>query len=102
MSPKPRLPDDQLSVNARNQRKYRENPENRKKAAIRNRIHAALKKGLITRQPCFCGSLQVEAHHYAGYDLEHALDVIWFCKTHHERIHHPKAQPRRVAKREAA
>lgn len=94
-----RLPDNQLSVNARNQRKYRDNPENRKKAAIRNRIHHALKTGRLKRQPCFCGNPEVEAHHYAGYDLEHALDVAWLCKQHHERVHHPEAKPRKVAAR---
>lgn len=83
-----RLPDHELSQNARNQRKYREDPENRMKAAIRNRIHSALKKGRLTKTPCICGSELVEAHHYAGYDLEHALDVVWLCKQHHELLHH--------------
>ena len=88
----PRLPDDQLSSNARQQRKYRENPENRRKDAIRSRVSYALRRGRLTKQPCFCGSTEVEAHHYAGYDLEHALDVVWFCKAHHEAIHHsPKS-----------
>ena len=86
-----RLPDDQLSVNARNQRKYRENPENRKKAAIRNRINYALKTGGLVKGPCICGSPDTEAHHYAGYDLRHALDVVWLCKKHHEAIHHPSS-----------
>ena len=92
MSPAQRLPDDQLSAGARAQRRYRENPENRLKAAIRNRIHYALKKGTLKRQSCFCGSELVEAHHYAGYDLEHALDVAWLCKRHHEAVHHPKSE----------
>ena len=83
-----RLPDDQLSVNARNQRKYRENPENRAKDQIRSRVAYALRKGRLVKGRCICGSTQVEAHHYAGYDLEHALDVVWFCKFHHEAIHH--------------
>ena len=58
------------------------------KGAIRNRIHYALKMGRLTKGRCICGSTEVEAHHYAGYDLEHALDVVWFCKRHHEDIHH--------------
>jgi hypothetical protein len=95
MSPRPRLPDDQLSPNARGQRKYRENPENRLKGAIRNRIHAALKKGRLVKTRCICGSLQVEAHHYAGYDLAHALDVVWLCKRHHEALHH-EFKPRKA------
>jgi hypothetical protein len=92
MSPAQRIPDDQLSSNALRQRKYRENPENRHKALIRNRIHRALKTGALVRGRCICGSDQVEAHHYLGYDLEHALDVVWLCKKHHEAIHHPKAR----------
>ena len=93
MSPAKRLPDDQLSPGARAQRKYRENPENRLKALIRNRIHYALKKGRLKKGICLCGSREVEAHHYAGYDLAHALDVVWLCKYHHEAIHHrPKTE----------
>lgn len=94
MSPANRLPDDQLSANARGQRKYRETPEGRHKAAIRNRIHYALKKGRLVKQPCFCGTTKVEAHHYAGYALEHALEVAWLCKRHHEAVHHPAADKR--------
>lgn len=99
-----RLPDDQLSRNTRAQRKYREDPEHRLKGNIRNRVHVALKKGLLVKTPCFCGIPAVEAHHYAGYDLEHALDVVWLCKRHHERLHpQPNAMkgrlygPRKVA-----
>jgi hypothetical protein len=92
-----RLPDDQLSANAWGQRRYRENPENRKKAAIRNRIHSALKRGWLVKSPCICGSEQVEAHHYNGYDLKHALDVVWLCKRHHEDIHHQPAQQQEEA-----
>jgi hypothetical protein len=70
-----RLPDDQLSPNALAQRRYREDPENRLKAAIRNRIHHALKRGWLVKLPCQdCGTWLVEAHHANGYDLEHALN----------------------------
>ena len=97
MSPAHRLPDDQLSANALRQRKYRETAESRLKDQIRSRVNYALKKGWLVRAPCFCGSTGSEAHHYAGYDLEHALDVTWLCKRHHEAIHHPDARPRRRA-----
>ena len=101
---RPRVPDDQLSPSGWRQRKYRENPENRMKGAIRNRIHYALKMGRLVKSACFCGVTQVEAHHYAGYDLEHALDVAWLCKRHHERLHpQPNAMKGRTyAKRRAA
>lgn len=99
MSPAPRLPDDQLSTGARAQRKYRENPENRQKAIIRNRVNHGLRKGWLVKNPCICGSVTVEAHHYAGYELEHALDVVWLCKQHHELLHHgyTKLEDRSVA-----
>lgn len=92
-----RLPDDQLSPAARAQRKYRENPENRQKAIIRNRVNAALRKGWLVKGPCICGSTEVEAHHFAGYELEHALDVVWLCKQHHELLHHGYVTRRNVA-----
>lgn len=99
----PRIPDDQLSASGVRQRKYRENPENRLKAAIRNRIHHALKRGILVRQPCICGATEVEAHHYAGYELEHALDVVWLCKRHHEILHKHRGRPKKAAaEREAA
>lgn len=99
-----RLPDDQLSSSGVRQRKYRENPENRLKGAIRNRIHYALKRGILIRLPCICGSSEVEAHHYNGYDLEHALDVVWLCKQHHERLHkhRPGGRPRKIRVEEPA
>jgi hypothetical protein len=99
-----RLPDDQLTPNALAQRRYREDPEKRRKAAIRNRINYALKRGTLVKLPCICGSTEVEAHHYNGYDLEHALDVVWLCKRHHEILHKHRAggRPRKVREEPAA
>jgi hypothetical protein len=38
----------------------------------------------MLKLPCFiCGNLDVSAHHYLGYDKEHALDVLWLCPKHH-------------------
>lgn len=31
-----------------------------------------------------CDVTKIEAHHHKGYAPEHALDVQWFCKLHHE------------------
>lgn len=100
----PRIPDDQLSASGFRQRKYRENAENAEKGRIRSRVNYALRKGRLVRLPCICGSIQVEAHHYLGYDLEHALDVVWLCKTHHEVLHKhkPGGRPRKVRVEESA
>ena len=89
-----RLSDDQLSGNALRQRRYRETPEGRLKDQIRSRVAYALKRGRLVKLPCFCGETEVEGHHYVGYDLEHALDVVWMCKKHHERLH-PQPRTRR-------
>jgi hypothetical protein len=86
-----RMPDDQVSASAMRQRKYRESAEGAHKDRIRSRLYHALKTGRLKRQPCFCGEPKVEAHHYAGFDLEHALDVAWLCKAHHEKIHKHRA-----------
>lgn len=90
-----RMPDDQVSASALRQRKYRQTAEGAHKDRIRSRLYHALKRGVIVRQPCFCGNPEVEAHHYAGYDLEHALDVAWLCKKHHEVIHKHRSRPRK-------
>jgi hypothetical protein len=94
----PRLPDDQISDSGFRQRKYRENPENAQKGRIRSRVNYALRKGRLVRLPCVCGNSEVEAHHYLGYELEHALDVVWLCKRHHEILHPHKAggRPRKI------
>lgn len=93
-----RLPDDQLSASGVRQRKYRQNPENLLKGRIRSRVNHAVRRGILTRLPCICGELKVEAHHYLGYDLEHALDVVWLCKAHHEKLHKHRAggRPRKI------
>lgn len=93
-----RLPDDQVSASALLQRKYRETQEGAHKDRIRSRFYRALKRGVISKQPCICGKTEVEAHHYAGYDLAHALDVVWLCKQHHEKLHKhaPGGRPRKI------
>jgi transcriptional regulator with GAF, ATPase, and Fis domain len=90
----PRKPDDEITPVAWRQRKYREDPVNRLKGHIRGRVNYALKTGRLVRQPCdVCGAAKVEAHHHNGYDLEHALDVQWLCKAHHEVIHPTRNRP---------
>jgi hypothetical protein len=92
-----RMPDDQVTPGALIQRRYRENPENRLKALIRNRIHHALKRGRLVKSPCICGNREVEAHHHKGYDLEHALDVVWLCKRHHEVLHPHRSRSKKAS-----
>lgn len=50
----------------------------------RNAVAYALRVGKLTKQPCHCGELKVEAHHP---DYEQPLFVIWLCNRHHKHIH---------------
>src|SRR4051812_43343111 len=43
----------------------------------RSLLTKAIAKGVLVRQPCFCGATKVEGHHHNGYDDAHALDVVW-------------------------
>lgn len=47
-------------------------------------VRQAIRRGVLTKQPCFCGELQVDAHHE---DYAKPLDVHWLCRRHHELIH---------------
>lgn len=48
-------------------------------------VGAALRLGVIEREPCrVCGNPKAEAHH-PNYDMPY--DVIWLCRKHHKREH---------------
>lgn len=58
-------------------------------------VSHALAAGKIAPQPCAAASCEcsgrIEAHHHCGYAPEHWLDVVWLCRAHHEREHHPRS-----------
>jgi hypothetical protein len=69
----------------KNRVKHSELPfEERKKANARCYLNAYLKRGKIIKNPCFCGSWDVEAHHE---DYNKPLEVIWLCREHHLKHH---------------
>ena len=48
-------------------------------------VAAAIRTGLLVKQPCACcGNIEVEAHHA---DYSRPLDVVWLCPAHHKEIH---------------
>lgn len=60
-------------------------PEQLKKAAARNKLHAAIRRGNIVREGCeVCGALGAEAHHE---DYAKPYAVRWLCKAHHHVAH---------------
>lgn len=61
---------------------WRKNFPERKYAHLQ--IYYALKKGTISKQPCFMCGEKAEAHHP---DYSRPLDVVWLCLSHHRQAH---------------
>lgn len=58
------------------------NPE---RTAVAKIASAAVKRGILKRQPCHvCGAEKVEAHHT---HYSHPLEVVWLCRSHHVQLH---------------
>jgi hypothetical protein len=56
----------------------------------RHLVYYAVKRGTILKLECSGQEPhigRIEAHHYMGYEEEHALDVHWLCKKHHLEAH---------------
>ena len=59
--------------------------EDLRRGAAHQKVRAAVKTGILQRQPCsVCGSEKSGAHHES---YSHPLDVIWFCEVHHRARH---------------
>lgn len=59
--------------------------EHKKEVCAQVAVHRALKKGLITKQPCWvCGAERSLAHHP---DYDAPLSVVWLCEQHHRATH---------------
>jgi sarcosine oxidase gamma subunit len=64
-------------------------PEDRElRVRARQAIATALRRGVISRQPCeVCGEARSQAHHAAGYEPDQWLVVRWLCRRHHVAAH---------------
>lgn len=63
-------------------RQRQKNPE---KYKARQEVLKAIRKGILTKQPCeICGDIRVEAHHD---DYNKPLKVTWLCKDCHKLLH---------------
>ena len=76
---------------AASMRKYRTVPATRRRHLARDAVHHAVAYGHLLRQPCCrCGTTKsIEAHHI---DYSKPLDVIWYCRSCHQKAHRPTAQ----------
>ena len=62
--------------------------KNKIKTSARNILNAAVKKGVIKREPCVvCGNKRTHGHHE---DYLKPLEVIWLCAKHHNGEHRKK------------
>ena len=62
-------------------RRFKEDPEFRKKILARAKLRYHVKKGHIQKKPCEgCGSNSAEAHHS---DYDKPLEVEWLCHACH-------------------
>jgi hypothetical protein len=69
-----------------------------------NAIYRNIRSGKLVRSP-FCqmclqseqGPKGIESHHYAGYDREHWIDVVWLCHACHMEVEGKHNQWKRAA-----
>lgn len=83
-------PDDQRKQNERRARKRAigEQTFDPVKKHAQNSAGAAIRHGVMDRQPCeICGAEPAEAHHD---DYSQPRSVRWLCRVHHEEHHHPQ------------
>lgn len=56
----------------------------------RQKVRALVRRGILI-VPDGCeecdGKSKLQGHHFAGYDEEHAADVIWLCQFCHTLAH---------------
>lgn len=70
--------------NAEKAKRYRADPKHRYKHEARWKVSRALASGKLLKNPCACGSMDVEAHHS---DYSKPLDVLWLCRGCHVLEH---------------
>jgi hypothetical protein len=48
-------------------------------------LASAVRRGIVTKQPCeICGAAEVDGHHP---DYDRPADVRWLCRRHHRQLH---------------
>lgn len=65
-------------------RDYLRRPEQKEKSRTRYKTQAALKRGIIKKESCFCGNAKSQAHHE---DYSKPLEIVWLCSKHHSERH---------------
>jgi hypothetical protein len=56
-------------------------------------LRSAIRRGLVTRQPCeVCGAEPADGHHP---DYDRPAHVQWLCRRHHRELHRKEREGRR-------
>ena len=58
--------------------------ELRERQLCRMKSNYYKRKGILTPEPCKCGSTDVQMHHH---DYSKPLDVTWICRLCHAELH---------------
>lgn len=66
-------------------KEYKLRPEEMTKYKARAAARAAIKKGVLQKEPCrVCQEVKVDAHHE---DYSKPLEIIWLCRADHKPWH---------------
>ena len=73
---------------ARHDAKRKDAPARILKNQAQRKVAYAIKKGVLTKEPCACcGDMKVVGHHHFGYGEANILNVKWLCQKHHTEAH---------------
>lgn len=76
---------------ARRAERYKNDPQQKLRAAARSAVRAAIVAGSLIRLPCeVCGNPASQGHHT---DYSKQLRVQWLCRSHHAAVHAAMARP---------
>ncbi len=61
---------------------------NKEKIQAKEAVRYAVRVGKIKKELCSkCKIIDVEAHHYKGYEKENWFEIMWLCHKHHMQMH---------------
>lgn len=63
--------------------------QNKYKIRARHAVQYAVRMGILVKSDCceICGALNSLEGHHKSYDKDYWLDVLWVCRSCHQRLH---------------